>query len=58
MAIKKNSKRGGVSKRDGKAVLIYFPTSLVDTLDELVTAQDTDRSKFIRNAVRRAMSKS
>ena len=54
----KKKQRAGVSKKDGKAVLIYFPASLVESLDKIVIKQDTDRSKFIRNAVRKAMSRS
>ena len=47
-----------VSKKTGKAVLIWFPEDLVKTMDEITVIQDTDRSKFIRNAVRKAMAKS
>jgi metal-responsive CopG/Arc/MetJ family transcriptional regulator len=38
-----------------KAVLVIFPDALVRDLDAIVEAQDTDRSKFIRRAVRNAM---
>lgn len=45
-------KRGTVTKRDSKAVLVYFPTEIIPLIDQAVEQQDSDRSKFIRNAVR------
>jgi metal-responsive CopG/Arc/MetJ family transcriptional regulator len=38
-----------------KAVLVIFPAEVVDALDRLAKQEDTDRSKFIRRAVRNAM---
>lgn len=38
-----------------KAVLVVFPTEVVDALDRIAKQEDTDRSKFIRKAVRNAI---
>lgn len=39
-----------------KPVLVFFPIEVIDALNAIVAKEDTDRSKFIRKAVRRAMS--
>ena len=45
--------RGAVHKGpNAKAILVWFPQDVVAALDSAVVAQDTDRSKFIRRAVR------
>ena len=44
-------------KPQRKPLLIFFPVDVVRALDQLVEEQDTDRSKFIRKAVRNAMSR-
>ena len=54
----KKLNRNSISKKTGKAVLVWFPVELVDNMDKIAVSQDTDRSKFIRNAVRKAMSQS
>ncbi len=48
----RKSKRGACSKDESKAVLIYFPKTLLPVIDEAVRLTDTDRSKFIRASVR------
>ena len=45
-------KRGTITKRAAKAVLVYFPHEIIPLIDQAVEQQDSDRSKFIRNAVR------
>ena len=45
--------RGAVHKgSNSKAILVWFPSEVVTALDQAVITQDTDRSKFIRRAVR------
>lgn len=44
-------------RSDKKAVLIVFPVEILDALNAAVEEQDTDRSKFIRKAVRYALSR-
>ena len=39
-----------------KPVLVFFPVEVIDALNAIVAREDTDRSKFIRKAVRLAMS--
>lgn len=46
-----------VSKGTSKAVLVYFPESVIGSVDRLVVAEDTDRSKWIRKAIREALSR-
>ena len=50
-------KRGAIKKSDCKAVLIYFPLQVVAGIDLAVQMEDSDRSKFIRNAVREKLSR-
>lgn len=55
--INANMKRGAIKKSDCKAVLIYFPHPVVESMDVAVRIQDSDRSKFIRNAVREKLAR-
>lgn len=50
-------KRGAVRKATSKLVLVWFPDSILPLIDDAVRKLDTDRSKFIRNAVREAMAR-
>ena len=47
--------RAAVTKADGKAVLVFFPKPVVEAVDRLVHLEDTDRSKWIRLAIREAL---
>ena len=38
-------------------MLVWIPDPLLDLLDKGVASEDSDRSKFIRNAVREKLSK-
>lgn len=42
-------------KPERKPLLIFFPVEIIDAIDRQVRIEDTDRSKFIRKAVRNAM---
>lgn len=44
--------RGAVRRETAKPVLILFPNELLAGIDQAVFLLDTDRSKFVRNAVR------
>lgn len=46
-----------VSKESAKAVLVYFPEAVVSAVDRIVIAEDTDRSKWIRKAIREALQR-
>jgi metal-responsive CopG/Arc/MetJ family transcriptional regulator len=45
-------KRGSVRKRDSELVALWIPKPIVDAIDRAVITEDSDRSKFIRRAVR------
>jgi metal-responsive CopG/Arc/MetJ family transcriptional regulator len=49
-------KRGAVSKSQCKLVGIWFPLELLPVIDDAVQREDTDRSKFVRNAVREKLA--
>jgi metal-responsive CopG/Arc/MetJ family transcriptional regulator len=46
-----------VSKDSAKAVLVYFPEAVVTAVDRIVVSEDTDRSKWIRKAIREALQR-
>jgi len=45
-------KRGSIQKKRSKAVIVWFPIELIAGMDTAVQMHDSDRSKFIRTAVR------
>lgn len=45
--------RGSVRKSNSKLVAVWLPTPMVALIDRAVETGDTDRSKFIREAIRR-----
>jgi hypothetical protein len=49
--------KGAVSKTTAKAVLTLFPVPMIEAIDHIVTAEDTDRSKWIRRAMREALQR-
>ena len=53
----KQRHRGALSKSNSKAVLVYFPKHQMPLIDRAVNITDTDRSKFIRSAVRQALDR-
>lgn len=44
--------RGAVKKSEARLVAVWVPDLLVHALDEAVRSLDTDRSKYIRAALR------
>ena len=42
----------GIKKTECQLIPVWMPSTLVPTMDEAVAKEDSDRSKFIRNAVR------
>ena len=50
-------KRRRSKRKPSKLVMVWFPKSLIPFMDDAVTLLDTDRSKFIRNAVREKMAR-
>jgi metal-responsive CopG/Arc/MetJ family transcriptional regulator len=51
------SRKSAVTKADARPVLVYFPEDVVDRVDAVVLAEDTDRSKWIRLAIREALQR-
>lgn len=45
-------KRGAVRTKSSEMVALWVPRPLISCLDRAVKAEDSDRSKFIRNAIR------
>lgn len=45
-------RRGLVTKKKSKLLTIWVPESLVPLIDRGVALTDSDRSKFVRNALR------
>jgi metal-responsive CopG/Arc/MetJ family transcriptional regulator len=50
-------KRGSVKKRDAQLIPVWMPRNVVLAIDEAVGREDSDRSKFVRNAVRDRINK-
>jgi len=45
-------KRGAVKKADSTLINFYAPDRLVEMVEQAVVELDTDKSKFIRGAIR------
>lgn len=48
-------KRGSVRKTGSTLMTAWVPKELAEAVDALVAKRDTDRSKLIRHALRRAL---
>jgi hypothetical protein len=48
--------RGIVTKRQAKMITLWVPIDLLPRLEQAVQIQDSDRSKFIRNAIRNQLA--
>jgi hypothetical protein len=48
--------RGAVKRSDSAMVTVWIPSALLQAIDTAVAEHDTDRSKFVRNAIRRALN--
>lgn len=45
-------RRGAIRKSHSRLINVWFPESIIPVIDQAVVIEDSDRSKFIRNAVR------
>jgi metal-responsive CopG/Arc/MetJ family transcriptional regulator len=45
-------KRGAVTKSKSRLVTVWIPSHIANSLDAAVRLEDSDRSKFIRRALR------
>jgi metal-responsive CopG/Arc/MetJ family transcriptional regulator len=50
-------KRGSLTKTNSKLVALWIPQEMAAALNEAVKREDTDRSKFIRRALRNQFHK-
>jgi metal-responsive CopG/Arc/MetJ family transcriptional regulator len=57
MSERKQMKRGAGRNSDRIFVGAWLPTAMVEALDAAVTQQDSDRSKFIREALKDKVKK-
>ncbi len=53
----KTKRPRGISKQNGTLIGGYMPVPMVTVLDDAVRQMDTDRSKFIRSAVREKLER-
>lgn len=50
-------KRGSGKKPKGKLLAVWVPGKLMPRLDQGARMEDSDRSKFVRNAVREKLAR-
>ena len=50
-------KRGANKKEDCKQIPLWVPNQMMPLIDEAVVLEDSDRSKFIRNAIREKLTR-
>ena len=50
-------KRGSGKKPKGKLLAVWVPGKLLPRLDQGARKEDSDRSKFVRNAIREKLAR-
>jgi metal-responsive CopG/Arc/MetJ family transcriptional regulator len=50
-------KRGAVTKSNARMINVWFPKPVMPLMDRGVQLEDSDRSKFIRRAVRERLER-
>lgn len=50
-------KRTAVRKKDSQLVALWMPRQMEDSVSQAVIIEDTDRSKFIRRAVKEKLQR-
>ncbi len=50
-------RRGKLTKREAKLIPVWMPEDMVVAIDVAILQEDSDRSKFVRNAVRDRMKR-
>lgn len=53
----RKSPKRAVTKETARPVLVYFPEDIVTKIDHCVLSEDTDRSKWMRQAMREALNR-
>jgi metal-responsive CopG/Arc/MetJ family transcriptional regulator len=50
-------KRGAVTKKEARLITVWLPLVLIPYIDLAVVRNDTDRAKYIRQAIREKLSR-
>ena len=50
-------KRGSLKKKDSRQIALWVPDAMVPLIDQAAVLEDSDRSKFIRNAIREKLAR-
>lgn len=50
-------KRGSVTKKSSRLVNVWIPEVLLPVIDRAVVTNDTDRAKYIRQAIREKLER-
>ena len=50
-------KRGAIQKSNSRPIIVWFPDKVIPLIDAAVLLEDTDRSKFIRKAIREKLAR-
>ena len=51
-------KRGALKTAHSEMISLWIPKALLAAIDAAVTDEDSDRSKFVRRAIRKHLSRS
>ena len=51
------SNKGPITKDECKQIIVLVPRDMLPGIDTAVRLEDSDRSKFIRNAIREKLNK-
>lgn len=50
-------RRGAIKKETSKFLGVWLPDNIVTTLDEAIVRADSDRSKFVRSAIKEKLAR-
>lgn len=50
-------KRGSVTQKESQLVTVWVPVSVGEAMEKAIESEDSDRSKFIRRAVREKLQR-
>jgi metal-responsive CopG/Arc/MetJ family transcriptional regulator len=51
------NQRGAVKKATSKFLGVWLPDNVVEILDQAIVRQDSDRSKFVRTAIKEKLQR-
>jgi len=50
-------KRGAIKKNESKLLTVWIPSSFNGPLKQAIDLEDSDKSKFVRNAIREKLAR-